>query len=48
MKRYKPDIAIVITLAIFLLLALMAASCATTKKDCRGVKHYKLKNGIYL
>ncbi len=32
-------------------LALMAGSltsCVATKRDCQGVKHTKLKNGIYL
>jgi hypothetical protein len=26
----------------------MMASCAATKRDCQGVKHHRLKNGIYL
>ncbi len=26
----------------------LMASCSATKRDCQGVKHYKLKNGIYL
>jgi len=30
------------------LLAFMFSSCAATKRDCQGVKHTKLKNGIYL
>jgi hypothetical protein len=29
-------------------MALMFSSCAATKRDCHGVKHTKLKNGIYL
>jgi hypothetical protein len=24
------------------------SSCAATKRDCQGRKHYRLKNGIYL
>jgi len=24
------------------------SSCASVKKDCQGVKHTRLKNGIYL
>jgi hypothetical protein len=38
----------------FLLLAAAAgllamfSSCAATKRDCQGVKHTRLKNGIYL
>jgi hypothetical protein len=23
-------------------------SCAATKRDCQGVKHYKHKNGFYM
>ena len=30
------------------LLVFMLSSCAATKRDCQGVKHYKLKNGIYI
>ncbi len=26
----------------------MLASCAATKKDCHGVKHYKHKGGFYI
>ena len=26
----------------------MFSSCAATKRDCQGNKHYRLKNGIYL
>lgn len=28
-------------------MALMFSSCSAQKRDCHGVKHYKLKNGIY-
>ncbi|HMR93466.1 MAG TPA: hypothetical protein PKC69_14180 [Chitinophagaceae bacterium] len=28
--------------------AFTVSSCAATKKDCQGVKHYRLKNGVYL
>lgn len=31
---------------IFMILA--CCSCTHTKRDCQGVKHVKLKNGIYL
>lgn len=24
------------------------SSCASTKRDCQGVKHYKQKGGFYL
>jgi len=35
--------------AIAIVAALMAlTSCASTKKDCKGVKHYKQKGGFYL
>jgi hypothetical protein len=30
------------------LTALLLSSCAATKRDCRGKKHYRLSNGIYL
>ena len=30
------------------LMAVMFTSCAATKRDCHGVKHTRLKNGIYL
>ncbi len=26
----------------------LLSSCAATKKDCNGVKHYKQKGGFYL
>lgn len=35
-------------LAVLALLAGTVSSCAATKKDCQGVKHTRLKNGIYL
>lgn len=35
------------TIAILVLIA--ASSCATTKRDCRGVRHtYNKKGGFYL
>ncbi|MEI6950580.1 hypothetical protein V9K67_25575 [Paraflavisolibacter sp. H34] len=39
---------------IFFLLALAGVitsslpSCSATKKDCQGVRHHRLKNGVYL
>ncbi|HEU5168036.1 MAG TPA: hypothetical protein VFU29_20975 [Chitinophagaceae bacterium] len=38
---------------LFLLLAgsvmaMTLSSCAATKRDCNGVRHTKLKNGIYI
>ncbi|HJS55939.1 MAG TPA: hypothetical protein VJ765_15415 [Chitinophagaceae bacterium] len=29
-------------------MAIMFSSCAATKRDCNGVRHAKMKNGIYL
>jgi hypothetical protein len=26
----------------------MLSSCAATKRDCQGVKHYKQKGGFYM
>jgi len=26
----------------------MLSSCAASKRDCQGVRHYKMKNGIYI
>jgi hypothetical protein len=39
---------ILFTLATAAVVTLMLSSCAATKKDCQGNKHYRLKNGIYL
>jgi len=30
------------------LITMTLSSCATMKRDCNGVRHTKLKNGIYL
>ncbi|HVZ57400.1 MAG TPA: hypothetical protein VG870_12120 [Chitinophagaceae bacterium] len=30
------------------ILVFCLSSCAASKRDCQGVRHYKLKNGIYL
>ena len=30
------------------ILSLLFASCSVTKRDCRGVKHYKQSGGFYL
>lgn len=29
-------------------LTFVLSSCAATKKDCQGVKHYKQKGGFYM
>lgn len=36
------------SLAIAAVVAFVFSSCAATKRDCQGNKHYRLKNGIYL
>lgn len=33
---------------LFALIACLFASCAATKRDCRGVKHYRQSGGFYL
>lgn len=35
-------------LALAAVVVFMFSSCAATKRDCQGNKHYRLKNGIYL
>lgn len=35
-------------LTVVALVAFVFSSCAATKRDCQGNKHYRLKNGIYL
>ena len=35
-------------LAIVAVASFTFSSCAATKRDCQGVKHVRLKNGIYL
>jgi len=35
-------------IATFAVFAFVFSSCAATKRDCQGVKHYRLKNGIYI
>jgi len=29
-------------------MAMTMTSCAATKRDCQGVKHYKQKGGFYM
>lgn len=31
-----------------LVIAVTAASCSSMKKDCKGNRHYRQPNGIYL
>lgn len=35
-------------LAAVIVVTFVLSSCAATKRDCQGVKHVRLKNGIYL
>ena len=39
---------LLICLATVAVITFVLSSCAATKKDCQGNKHYRLKNGIYL
>jgi hypothetical protein len=39
------------TLLVFITAALLVtgfSSCLSMKKDCNGVKHTRLKNGVYI
>lgn len=35
-------------LSVLAVVAFVFSSCAATKKDCRGVKHYKQPGGFYM
>lgn len=35
-------------LSILAVVAFAFSSCAATKKDCKGVKHYKQPGGFYM
>jgi hypothetical protein len=39
---------IFILCGVWAVLMMAMSSCTATKKDCQGVKHTRLKNGIYL
>ena len=39
---------LLICLATVAVITFVLSSCAATKRDCQGNKHYRLKNGIYL
>ena len=39
---------ILVLCAAWVVIMATLSSCAATKKDCQGVKHTRLKNGIYL
>jgi hypothetical protein len=37
-----------LSIAAMAVVVVMLSSCAATKKDCQGVKHYKHKGGFYI
>jgi hypothetical protein len=39
---------IFLSLALGAVVVAMLSSCAASKRDCNGTRHYKTKNGIYL
>jgi hypothetical protein len=39
---------ILIVFGVLAVLTATLSSCAATNRDCQGVKHTRLKNGIYL
>lgn len=39
---------VLVCLAAAAVFMFVLTSCAATKRDCQGVKHTRLKNGIYL
>ncbi|HEU4633875.1 MAG TPA: hypothetical protein VFS22_07820 [Flavisolibacter sp.] len=39
---------ILIFCSVLAVLMVAISSCAATNRDCQGVKHTRLKNGIYL
>jgi hypothetical protein len=39
---------LLLCLAAGALVTCMMSSCAATKRDCQGVKHYKQKGGFYM
>lgn len=39
---------ILLSIAFMATVMFVLSSCAATKRDCRGNKHYRLSNGIYL
>ena len=45
---YNDSISIWILMIVFTALIMSFSSCATYKKDCRGVRHEKQKGGFYL
>lgn len=39
---------LLIGMAFLAIVGFVFSSCAATKRDCQGNKHYRLKNGIYI
>lgn len=38
----------ILSLALAATVMFMFSSCAATKRDCQGTKHYKTKGGFYM
>src|SRR5688572_25430549 len=47
-QPYNNRISNYFLLLVFISLIIAFSSCAATKRDCRGVKHYKQSGGFYL
>jgi len=47
-QPYSNRISNYFLLLVFISLIIAFSSCATYKKDCRGVRHEKQKGGFYL
>ncbi|MCX6317172.1 MAG: hypothetical protein NTW29_07765 [Bacteroidetes bacterium] len=39
---------LLLSLALMATVVVLFSSCAATKRDCQGNKHYKQKGGFYL
>ncbi|MGB2703063.1 MAG: hypothetical protein WBC81_05320 [Chitinophagaceae bacterium] len=39
---------LLLCLSVMAITVFMLSSCAATKRDCQGNKHYKQKGGFYL
>jgi hypothetical protein len=48
LNHMKKIITYILLVGLLIVYVLLAPGCATTKKDCRGVKHYKQSGGFYL
>lgn len=47
-KGYNDSVSNWFIIIALISLIVACTSCATTKTDCRGVKHYKQSGGFYL